>query len=153
MLYLIDGNNVMGRKRTRQELLSLLASFVYHKKAKVHVIFDGAPDPHHPEGSAYHGVKISYSQRGKDADSKIRNFVEKTSNPRQLTVVTSDRSLASYSKIHSVKHLGSAEFLALIAEIKQKEKLQKQDNKPQVKGELKEWLRYFGFEPHEADQD
>lgn len=151
--YIIDGNNLMGRKRTRRELLDMLADFVELKKVKVQVVFDGAPEPHYPEGSAYHGVKISYSSKGQDADSKIRKIVEKATNPREIVIVTSDRSLASYTKVCTAKHMQSAEFLDLLAEEKAKQKNQKKEEKPPVKGELNQWLRYFGFKPNEATQD
>jgi predicted RNA-binding protein with PIN domain len=143
----------MGRKRSRLELLEMLADFVETKKARVHVVFDGAPEPHYPEGSTYHGVKISYSPKGQDADQKIRKIVQKTSNPKEIVIVTSDRSLASYTKVCSAKHMYSVEFLDLLAEEKIKQRAKKKEEKPPVKGELNEWLRYFGFKPNEANQD
>ncbi len=143
----------MGRKRSRRELLEMLADFVEAKKARVQVVFDGAPELHYPEGSAYHGVKISYSSKGQEADQKIRKMVEKATNPREIVIVTSDRSLASYTKVCSAKHMHSAEFLDLLAEEKAKQKAKKKEEKPAVKGELNEWLRYFGFRPNEANQD
>ncbi|MBI4853648.1 MAG: NYN domain-containing protein [Acidobacteria bacterium] len=149
--YIIDGNNLMGRKRTRLELLEMLADFLEIKKVKLHVVFDGAPEPNYPEGATYHGVKISYSSRGQDADKKIRRLVEKAPNPREVIIVTSDRSLANYAKICSAKHMYSTEFLSLLAEEKSKHKTK--EEKPAIKGEMNEWLRYFGFRPNEANLD
>lgn len=152
-IYIIDGNNLMGRKRNRFELLDMLADFVEAKKVKLQVVFDGRPEPNHPEGSNYHGVKIFYSSKEQDADQKIRKMVEKASNPKSFLVVTSDGSLASYIKLCGVKHMHSAEFLALLIGEKSKQKLKEKDQKPPVKGEMNEWLRYFGFRPDEANQD
>ena len=152
-VYIIDGNNLMGRKRSRLELLAMLADFARSKGIRVQVVFDGAPEPNYPEGSAYKGVKISYSQRGKDADSKIRKIIGKATNPEQLVIVTSDRSLATHVKLCSVRHMHSAEFLDLLAEAKEKQIAKKQQEKPPIKGELNEWLRYFGYKPNEANQD
>lgn len=152
MFYIVDGNNLMGRKRSRDELLKMLADFVELKKVRLQVVFDGAPDKHHPEGSSYHGVKISYSAKGKDADSKIRKIVEASPTPKNLVIVTSDNSLASYARVCQAQHLRAVEFLNLLSEAKQAHNAQQKDEKPVVKGELNEWLRYFGFEPHEANK-
>lgn len=150
-VYIVDGNNLMGRKRTRLELLDMLADFVEIKKVKLQVVFDGAPEPNYPESSVYHGVKISYSSKGQDADKKIRRILEKHSNPKDTVIVTSDNSLASYARVLSVKHMFSAEFLNLLEEYKSKQKSKEQ--KPALKGEMNEWLRYFGFKPNEANLD
>ncbi len=152
MFYIVDGNNLMGRKRSRQELLNLLAEFVELKKARLQVVFDGAPDKHYPENSYYQGVKISYSARGKDADTKIRKILETSANPKNLVIVTSDNDLASYARTCQAQHLKAAEFLTLLSEAKEKQISEQQNTKPLVKGELNEWLRYFGFEPHEANK-
>src|SRR5690349_5398805 len=108
----------MGRKRNRLELLEMLADFVEAKKVSLHVVFDGAPEPNYPEGAVYHGVKISYSSKGQDADQKIRRLIEKNTNPKEIVLVTSDQSLASFTKVRNAKHMYSAEFLSILAEEK-----------------------------------
>jgi predicted RNA-binding protein with PIN domain len=102
MAYIVDGNNVMGqtpgwhrdKSKSRTALLQLLATFARTKKARVTAVFDGAPDSAFPEGSAYHGVRVLYAERGSDADTRIERLVETAPDPRGLTVVTSDRHMA-----------------------------------------------------------
>ena len=61
MAYIVDGNNVMGqtpgwhrdKSKSRRGLLEQLAAFARAKKARVTVVFDGAPDKVAPEGSAF----------------------------------------------------------------------------------------------------
>ena len=48
-----------------------LAAFARATKARVTVVFDGAPDKVAPEGSVFHGVRVLYAERGSDADTRI----------------------------------------------------------------------------------
>lgn len=149
MLYLIDGNNLMGRKRSRRELLALLAEFSVKRRAKVQVVFDGAPERDFPEGSAYKGVKIAYSKNNSDAETRIKEMVEKSRHPRELTIVTSDRALAGYARSCSAKHLSVNEFLDQMEIVREQSKSYNLD-KPTEDGEVAEWLQYFA---HRSSSD
>jgi predicted RNA-binding protein with PIN domain len=146
MLYLIDGNNVMGRKRTRRELLALLADFAAARKTRVQVIFDGAPEAGFPEGSAYKGVKIGYSRMGADADARIKKIVENSRNARELIVVTSDRALAGRARANGARHVSVSDFLALIEEALRMRAERSQLEKPEADNDVDEWLQLFGGE-------
>ena len=100
-MFLIDGNNVMGartksesgswhgdKSAARQQLLVELARFVQQKKARVAVVFDGAPEINIEDGSSYRSVKVYFSGVQADADSRIIHFVEAARNRQALTVVT-----------------------------------------------------------------
>jgi predicted RNA-binding protein with PIN domain len=144
MLYIVDGNNLMGRSRTRFKLLEMLAGFAAVRRARVQVVFDGAPEDRYPEGSAYHGVKIAYSYKGSDADSRIKDMLESSRNPRELTIVTSDRSLIGLARACGAKQVSAADFLNRLDEIAKNR--EQPAEKPTADGDLKEWLRYFGEE-------
>ncbi len=148
--YIIDGNNLMGRKRTRKELLALLADFLKLRGGRISVVFDGGPERLYPEGSAHKGVKIHYSKLGSNADIRIEEMVAKLSNPREVTVVTSDRSLANRLRTYGTRSLSAKDFISQL----EKAKLVQTDplNKPKIEGEMSEWLRYFGYEPDEEDK-
>ncbi|MFY9607052.1 MAG: NYN domain-containing protein [Blastocatellia bacterium] len=152
MPYIVDGNNVMGqtpgwhrdRPRARRKLLEELARFARIKRARITVVFDGAPDRTAPEGSAFHGVKILYAEQGSDADSRIETLVEASSDPRGLIVVSSDRRLLLTVRSRGAKSVRSGEFrkeiaLALLGE-------QAEDGEDLEVGDLDDWLRYFGEE-------
>src|SRR5258706_6751785 len=102
MAYIVDGNNVMGqtpgwhrdKSKSRSGLLEQLPAFARAKKARVSVVFDGAPDKVAPEGSAFHGVKVLYAAQGSDADTRIQRLLETSPGPLGLTVVTSASHLA-----------------------------------------------------------
>lgn len=156
MAYIVDGNNVMGqtpgwhrdKSGARRKLVEQLAAFAQIKKARVTVVFDGAPDRLMPDASAHRGVKILYADRGSNADARIERIVESSSDPRGLAVVTSDRHLAFVVRSRGAEVIRSGEFrkqieraLARAGEPEDGEKYKVDD--------LNEWLRYFGEENDE----
>jgi predicted RNA-binding protein with PIN domain len=158
MAYIVDGNNVMGqtpgwhrdKSKSRRMLLEKLAAFARLKKARVTVVFDGGPDSAVPEGSAFHGVKVLYAERGSDADTRIEHLVETATDPRGLTIVTSDRHLAFLVRSRGATVIRSGEFR------KQVERLLKstpraEDGEQFEVGDLNAWLRYFGSLPQDDD--
>jgi predicted RNA-binding protein with PIN domain len=153
MPYLIDGNNLMGRRRTRIETLRMLADFAKALGAKVTVVFDGEPECNYPDGSVFRGVKIFYSRRGSNADARIRRMVADQRNKREFILVTSDRSLASEAASLGARHINVPEFLSIYDKAINKIGDKETDAKPVLRGELNDWLRYFGCEPQEADAD
>jgi predicted RNA-binding protein with PIN domain len=158
MAYLIDGNNVMGQTpgwhrdpaAARRRLLDLLAEFARIKKARITVVFDGAPERDLPDSSGYRGVRVLYAERGSDADSRIERVVEAAKDRRGLTVVTSDRRLA-----HSVRSLGAAvirsgEFRKLVDTAI--ETAPRAEDEERIEEEsVNDWLRYFGALPTDDD--
>jgi predicted RNA-binding protein with PIN domain len=124
MPYLIDGNNVMAhtvgwhkdKVAARRNLIHDLAKFIAVRKAKVTVVFDGPQDTEFPEGSKYKSVKILYARPGFDADSRIKDLVKKSSNKRDLIVVTSDKSLAGSAAHEGARVIPSGQFRKLMDE-------------------------------------
>lgn len=154
MSYLIDGNNVMAQRvgwhrdkpGTRRVLMDELAEFVRAKRAQVAVVFDGAPEPHFADGSSYKGVKVFYSDRGSNADERIKRFVDDAQERRTLLVVTSDRELASYVRRCGVRVIRSGDFrkrmedAAAACPPTQEEPNRVEDD------EVPDWMRYFGVD-------
>jgi predicted RNA-binding protein with PIN domain len=154
MAYIIDGNNVMGQRpgwhrdkaASRRALIEQLADFARAKKARVTVVFDGAPDAGYPNGSALRGVKILYAERGSDADTRIERLIESTRDRRGLTVVTSDRRLASTVRASGARVIGSGEFRKLMEEALAA-RSPDEDGKDSEIDDVNGWLRYFGATP------
>ena len=155
MPYIVDGNNVMGQKpgwhrdrpKARRALLEELARFARAKKARITVVFDGAPDRDAPEGSAFHGVKILYAQQGSDADSRIEKLVESLPDPRGTIVVTSDRRLAHAVRTSGARTVRSGEFRREVERLLLSKPLE--DGEEYEIGDMSGWLRYFGEEGEE----
>ena len=152
MAYIVDGNNVMGqtpgwhrdKAKACRNLLEDVADFARERRTRVTVVFDGAPSPSIPNGSAFRGVKVVYADRGSDADSKIIRIVEASTDPRGLTGVTSDRHVAFIVHSRGAAVLGSGEFRRKMSEAS----LQTPASKEEPNGRTDdEWLRYFGCLP------
>jgi predicted RNA-binding protein with PIN domain len=160
MAYIVDGNNVMGqtpgwhrdKSKSRRLLIRKLAAFAKAKHARVTVAFDGAPDPALPEGSAVHGVKILYAERGSDADSRIAHLVESSSDPRGLTVVTSDRHLGFLVRTRGAKVIRSGEFRKDLERILESKPWPEDDERFEVR-DVDAWLRYFGSSPQDDENE
>jgi predicted RNA-binding protein with PIN domain len=159
MAYIVDGNNVMGqvpgwhrdKSKARRLLITDIARFARAMKARVTVVFDGAPEPGAPDGSTVSGVKLLYAERGSNADARIERLVETSANPRGLTVVTSDRHLAFLVKSLGANVIRSGEFrkqMKLVVESKQDDENREQFDVRDVD----EWMRYFGSSPGDDDQ-
>lgn len=158
MAYIIDGNNVMGqtpgwhrdKPNARVALLKKAVAFAKARKARVTVVFDGAPDRHAPEGSAFNGVKVLYAERGSDADTRIHRLVESSKDPRGLTVVTSDRHLAFLVRSRGATVIRSGEFRKQLESILESQPKAEDGEKFEV-GDVNAWLRYFGALPEDDE--
>jgi len=154
--YIIDGNNVMGqtvgwhrdKSGSRRALLVRVADFVRIKKTRVTVVFDGAPEHTIPDGSALRGVKILYAEKGSDADSRIHRLVEDSSNPKGLTVVTSDRHLAFLVRARGARVIRSGEFRRMLDQLAD-EQPKLEDGEQVDIGDVDQWMRYFGSLPQD----
>ncbi|HEU4390868.1 MAG TPA: NYN domain-containing protein [Blastocatellia bacterium] len=153
MSYIVDGNNVMGqtpgwhrdKPGARRGLLQNTARFARIKRARVTVVFDGAPDRDRPDGSAFQGVKVLYADRGSDADSRILRIVESSPDPRGITVVTSDRHLAFLVRSAGASVIRSGEFRRLMQDASAARS--DEAEQPTVDEDLHSWMRYFGATP------
>src|SRR5205085_2949785 len=150
MPYIVDGNNVMGqtpgwhrdKANARRSLVEQLAEYARLKKARLTVVFDGAPDPLLPDSSAHRGVKVLYAERGSDADARIIRLVESSPDARGITVVTSDNALAFTVRARGARVLRSGEFRKQMAEVFAAPPVA--DGEHVEIGNVNEWLRYFG---------
>jgi predicted RNA-binding protein with PIN domain len=158
MSYLIDGNNVMGQRvgwhrdrvRARRELLDELAQFALQRKARVAVVFDGAPDENFADGSSYKGVRVYYAERGSDADERIKTLVEQSRERRTLLVVTSDRALGEYVRRCGAQVVRAGEFRRRMEAADAEGPTQDADAPP-VEESAERWMRYFGVAPEDDE--
>jgi predicted RNA-binding protein with PIN domain len=154
-MFLIDGNNVMGQRvgwhkdkpAAQRRLLHDVARLARLKKTRMTVVFDGAPNANFLEGSGLRGVRIFYARPGSDADSRIVETVEAERNRKNLTVVTSDNSLAARVRVCGVRVMRAGEFRRMLDETPASAD---SDQEPSVRAdELSGWLRYFGVDEDE----
>jgi predicted RNA-binding protein with PIN domain len=116
MRWLVDGMNVVGsrpdgwwrdRRGAMRRLVESLAEFASEAGEPLTVVFDGRPfDLSVP------GVEVLFaSTHGRDAaDHDIAAIVESDPHPEEITVVTSDRSLADRVRAAGAATEPSAQF-------------------------------------------
>lgn len=92
-------------------LARLIAASRFGSEA-VWLICDGVP-----RGASRVGrIVIEGAGPGKSADDHIASFLDRSSAPRRLTVVTSDRAVQRKAKSRGAECVKSEEFLAMLAE-------------------------------------
>src|SRR5438128_8683013 len=103
--YLIDGNNLLGSwggpqggDDRRHEVVRRVAAFCRGRNARATVVFDGHPLRDDLAAQELGPVSVRVPPPGTDADSLIRELVERAARPAELIVVTSDKALYSYVK-------------------------------------------------------
>jgi predicted RNA-binding protein with PIN domain len=117
LYYIIDGYNLMHKipglinlelHQAREELLDLIKVYNLCGKNKVTVVFDGRSDvvaPHHKTKF------IVLFSEGESADSLIIRLASKMDNPKNVRVVTDDKSIARKIRQSDARHLSIANFL------------------------------------------
>jgi len=156
-MYLVDGNNVMAQRvgwhrdkpKARRRLMDELARFAQVRQVRVTVVFDGAPEEFFRDGASYRGVRLFYSERGSNADERIKQLVEQSRERRTLIVVTSDRALSDYVRRCGARVMRSGEFRKRMEESAASNS---NSDEPAVEGELNEWMRYFGVSPEDDEK-
>ena len=148
--YIIDGNNLIGKTESLKELhkkdkqLSrvklafMLERYFSKRKALVDLFFDGFEN----EPIKVHGIKLNYSGY-LTADEKIKKDIERSSNPRNLTVVTSDSNLQEFAKVCCCTVLKSEEFVRQINSVATQD--EEQSKIAQLKNS-EEFKKLFGAE-------
>lgn len=118
----VDGMNVIGarpdgwwrdRDGAARRLHARLAHLVADSADAVTLVLDGRPTAPLPEG-VHDDVAVVYARRrGRDAaDDRIVELVAADADPARLTVVTSDRDLASRARSLGAAVIGATELLA-----------------------------------------
>jgi predicted RNA-binding protein with PIN domain len=125
MRWLIDGYNVMhaagllpprlgreGFRRARRRFLDQLAAILpVERGEELTVVFDASVPPgDFPLSSTYRGLRVVFALGDEDADSRIEYIVGHDSNPKTLTVVSSDRRIRQAAARRRAHPLTADEF-------------------------------------------
>lgn len=115
--YIFDGNNLIGKikslnqlqkknkQHSREKLAFLLSRYFNKKNTPVSLHFDGFEN----DAIKASGIKIIYSG-SLTADEKIKHEIERSKNPKNNILVTSDSNLAEFGRVCSCQVIKSDEF-------------------------------------------
>lgn len=150
MPYLIDGNNLLGSwggprppDDRRGEVVRRVAAFCRAKGARATVVFDGHPLRDDMAAQDLGPVSLRVPPQGSDADTVIRELVERAARPAEIIVVTSDKALYSYVKTLGAAVLRAHEWNALERQMPRGEA---PSDKPDREDDVEGWLKRFGGE-------
>jgi uncharacterized protein len=120
VLYLIDGYNLLFRvskeKRSLQKKREAIIAFLSEKvslfKFTLLLVFDSVNTDEIEARRGHKGpLEIVYTAKKQTADDYILEEVGHRKNPRQLTVITSDRDLAGQCRLLGANTMSVEEFL------------------------------------------
>jgi len=147
--YLIDGNNLLGswggprgQDDRRGEVVRRVAAFCRARGAKATLVFDG--HPLRPEMAAQDlgPLSLRVPPPGGDADTVIRELLDRAPRAADYVVVTSDKALYSYAKTLGAQVLRAHEWNAI--ERKLEAPPRAGSEKPDREDDVEGWLRRFG---------
>lgn len=115
--YIIDGNNLIGKirslnqlhkknkKQSAEKLAFMIGRYFAKKKTTINLHFDGFQS----ETIKVSGLKINYSG-SVTADEKIKSEISKVKNPKNIILITSDSNLAEFARVCSCQVIKSEDF-------------------------------------------
>lgn len=155
MPYLIDGNNLIGHipylrlddPRSKYHLVEQLKAFQAMTKRKVILVFDGPPDIE-LLGGKYRSKKflIIYPSDEENADDVIETWIDKQTNLKHFTVVSSDREIKAYAHMNKAKILDCDKFYKKLKSVLKEFRIKKSMKKTpdQISPlEISHWLEIF----------
>jgi len=150
--YLIDGNNLLGSwggprgpDDRRAEVVQRVAAFCRAKGVRATVVFDGHPLRPDMAAQDLGPLSLRVPPAGSDADSVIRDLVERAARPSELIVVTSDKSLGSYVKTLGAALLRAHEWNAAFRQLAPAAAADGgAGDKPEREDDIEGWLKAFG---------
>jgi predicted RNA-binding protein with PIN domain len=158
MAYLIDGNNLLGRiaphelrERTgRNGLVVRLLAFQRVTRARIHLVFDGNPEPTPTDVPVNAKFVVHYPGEGQSADDVIRDMIARQTDRRRFFVVSSDRAIRELAKKSGLEAVTSDVFAReLKATIKEGKKRRELDKKTEIPSslEIDLWDEVFKSKP------
>ncbi len=136
MHWLIDGYNIMhaggrlgaklgreGFRRARRRFLDDLADALgLDRASQTTVVFDATVPPgDFPLHATYRGLRLIFALEDEDADSRIERMIGLESNPRNLTVVSSDRRIRQAASRRRANPLTAEDFWIWIDDLRERQ--------------------------------
>jgi predicted RNA-binding protein with PIN domain len=134
MRWLIDGYNVMlaggrlgpklgreGFRRARRRFLDDLAAALDGTVEQTTVVFDASlPPGDFPLQSSYRGIRVVFALEDESADARMEQLIADDSNPKTLTVISSDRRIRQAATRRRSPSLPAETFWAHLDRLKER---------------------------------
>ncbi|HPS58271.1 MAG TPA: NYN domain-containing protein [Spirochaetota bacterium] len=164
MALLVDGLNLIYKfpeleammyysqlDNAREGLLETLKNYQKLRKGAISVFFDGRKGASNETKSEKSGTIDVYYSLDYSADFLIKQFVKKDTNPKMLTIVTSDKDIIFYINRFGAKNITSEKFAehvnSVFNEFREEQELVKisreKENPAISDDELSYWQKIF----------
>jgi predicted RNA-binding protein with PIN domain len=151
MPYLIDGNNLLGSwggptrdDDRRPEVVRRVAAFCRAKNVRATLVFDGHPLRPDMAAQDLGPLSLRVPPAGTDADTVIRELLDRMERPREWVVVTSDKAVYSYAKTCGASVLRAHEWNVLERRSASWPSEGASREKPECEEDVEGWLKKFG---------
>jgi uncharacterized protein len=123
-----------------------VAEFCRLRGARATVVFDGHPLRGDMAQQQLGPLTLRVPERGHDADSVIRELIDRAPRPADLIVVSSDKELYSYAKTMGASAIRAHEWNALERQLLSQRGTREASEKPDREDDLEGWLKKFGVD-------
>ncbi len=128
-----------------------------YRAEDVRLICDGTRPDNQPRGRVSGGLSVHYAGPGNSADDLIAEIVRTSTDPRRLTVVSSDGAVIRHAKTRKCKTVSSVDFLETLARDNEVQTIRPGSQAPAHErgpGPLSEkqvnsWMKQFGIDGSE----
>jgi hypothetical protein len=148
MPYLIDGNNLLGSwggpragDDRRAEVVRRVAAFCRARNVRATVVFDGHPLRPDMAVQDLGPLTVRVPPVGGDADTVIRELLDRSPRPAEWVVVSSDKAVYSYAKTCGASVLRAHEWNALASRSSPTQDRGRE--KPEREDDVEGWLDVF----------
>ena len=148
MPYLVDGHNLIGRfsglsltdPEDERKLLALLRRFASRTRRRIVVFFDRGTSSASPHSQG--AVEVHFVRPPRQADDALLDYLGRLRDPRNWTIVTSDRAVARHAAARGARLVASERFALLVGKALDKEaEVEAPDEGPSA---VDEWIELFG---------
>ncbi|HEX3946693.1 MAG TPA: NYN domain-containing protein [Acidimicrobiales bacterium] len=124
MEWIVDGMNLMGsrpdgwwrdRAAARRRMVTELAAFAARRQERVTVIFDGRRQTEEIAEGSEAGITVGFAPGGPNAADRVIAEMARSQAGVRVTVVTSDRPLATEVTAAGAAVMGVSAFRRLLA--------------------------------------
>lgn len=165
MALLIDGYNLLfaagilgplrgkrGGASSRETLLDFLVDHLPAKDLpRSMIVFDAAEAPPGlPKQYSHRGLAVRFAPRNMSADALMEELIERSADPRRLTVVSSDHRIQRAARRRGAKYMDSGAWHAELRRMAAQAGVEAEEQKPDhtlSPAEVAAWLREFGIAP------
>lgn len=154
MRFLVDGHNLIGHlpglrledPEDEWKLLERLHVFAQRTRHRIAVVFDPGLYYVPRQASPYKDVLTIWCAPGKSADDEIIRRLERSARPREITLVTSDITLAQRARRMGAKVISAEQFARMMQAPAPPSPSAEEEEKPEPSlspEEIEEWRTLF----------